>query len=139
MQRALQTVLADRTAVIIAHRLSTVGIADRVLVLEHGRSSKTVPRPTSSVGWWPLRFTAPSLARFSRLSRKRSEFVPLPPEAGPQEIDERFRTGLDESVWTPAYLPAWSSAYASAATYAVDADGLHLSIAEQPDVPDLHG
>ena len=37
MQRALRTILADRTAVIIAHRLSTVEIADRVLVLEHGR------------------------------------------------------------------------------------------------------
>lgn len=37
VQRALQTILADRTAVIIAHRLSTVQIADRVLVLEHGR------------------------------------------------------------------------------------------------------
>jgi ATP-binding cassette subfamily B protein len=33
----LQTLLADRTAVIIAHRLSTVAIADRVLVMEHGR------------------------------------------------------------------------------------------------------
>lgn len=37
VQHALQTVLAERTAVIIAHRLSTVEIADRVLVLEHGR------------------------------------------------------------------------------------------------------
>ncbi len=37
VQRALQTVLADRTAVIIAHRLSTVEIADRVLVLDQGR------------------------------------------------------------------------------------------------------
>ena len=36
VQQALQTVLADRTAVIIAHRLSTVEIADRVLVVEHG-------------------------------------------------------------------------------------------------------
>jgi ATP-binding cassette subfamily B protein len=36
VQRALQTILASRTAVIIAHRLSTVEIADRVLVLEHG-------------------------------------------------------------------------------------------------------
>ncbi len=33
VQRALRTVLADRTALIIAHRLSTVEIADRVLVL----------------------------------------------------------------------------------------------------------
>jgi ATP-binding cassette subfamily B protein len=37
VQRALRTILADRTALIIAHRLSTVEIADRVLVMEHGR------------------------------------------------------------------------------------------------------
>lgn len=37
IQAALQTLLADRTAIIIAHRLSTVSIADRVLVMEHGR------------------------------------------------------------------------------------------------------
>ncbi|MFY9932143.1 MAG: ABC transporter ATP-binding protein [Streptosporangiaceae bacterium] len=37
VQRGLRTVLAGRTAVIIAHRLSTVAIADRVLVLDHGR------------------------------------------------------------------------------------------------------
>ncbi|MEO8328688.1 MAG: ATP-binding cassette domain-containing protein, partial [Candidatus Nanopelagicales bacterium] len=37
VQKALQTILANRTAVIIAHRLSTVEIADRVIVLEHGR------------------------------------------------------------------------------------------------------
>jgi len=36
VQRALRTILAERTAIIIAHRLSTVEIADRVLVLEHG-------------------------------------------------------------------------------------------------------
>lgn len=37
VQSALRTVLADRTAFIIAHRLSTVLIADRVLVVDHGR------------------------------------------------------------------------------------------------------
>ncbi|MFT4234873.1 MAG: ABC transporter ATP-binding protein [Microbacterium sp.] len=36
IQDALQTLLVDRTAIIIAHRLSTVEIADRVLVMEHG-------------------------------------------------------------------------------------------------------
>ncbi len=37
VQRALRTVLARRTAVIIAHRLTTVEIADRVIVLDRGR------------------------------------------------------------------------------------------------------
>ena len=37
VQRALRTILADRTALIIAHRLSTVEIADRVLVLADGQ------------------------------------------------------------------------------------------------------
>ncbi|GAA4204798.1 ABC transporter ATP-binding protein [Actinocatenispora rupis] len=36
VQRALRTILADRTAIVIAHRLSTVEIADRVLVLDSG-------------------------------------------------------------------------------------------------------
>jgi ATP-binding cassette, subfamily B, bacterial len=37
VQHALRTLLSDRTALIIAHRLSTVEIADRVLVMEDGR------------------------------------------------------------------------------------------------------
>jgi ATP-binding cassette, subfamily B, bacterial len=37
VQRALRTILADRTAFVIAHRLSTVEIADRVLVIDGGR------------------------------------------------------------------------------------------------------
>ncbi|GHE42646.1 ABC transporter ATP-binding protein [Streptomyces capitiformicae] len=37
VQRAMATVLRGRTAVVIAHRLSTVEIADRVLVMEQGR------------------------------------------------------------------------------------------------------
>jgi ATP-binding cassette, subfamily B, bacterial len=37
VQHALRTLLAGRTAVVIAHRLSTVEIADRVLVIEAGR------------------------------------------------------------------------------------------------------
>ena len=37
VQYGLKTLLANRTAIIIAHRLSTVSIADRVLVMEHGK------------------------------------------------------------------------------------------------------
>jgi ATP-binding cassette subfamily B protein len=37
VQRALRTILAERTALIIAHRLSTVEVADRVLVMDDGQ------------------------------------------------------------------------------------------------------
>jgi ATP-binding cassette subfamily B protein len=48
VQAALGTVLAGRTALIIAHRLSTVLIADRVLVLSHGQLIEDGP-PTQLI------------------------------------------------------------------------------------------
>jgi hypothetical protein len=53
---------------------------------------------------------------------------------GRTTLDERFDQGrLDTSVWTDAYLPAWSSRAEAAATYVVDDDGLRLTI--PPDQP----
>jgi len=37
IQEGLDAALSDRTALVIAHRLSTVKRADRILVLDHGR------------------------------------------------------------------------------------------------------
>lgn len=37
IQRALDTLMAGRTAFVIAHRLSTITNADKIVVLEHGR------------------------------------------------------------------------------------------------------
>ena len=36
IQTSLEGLMQDRTVIAIAHRLSTVSIADRVLVMEHG-------------------------------------------------------------------------------------------------------
>ncbi|MEU2352718.1 ABC transporter ATP-binding protein [Streptomyces misionensis] len=49
VQRAMSTVLRGRTAVVIAHRLSTVEIADRVLVMAEGRIIED-GRPAELVG-----------------------------------------------------------------------------------------
>ncbi|MCW2685529.1 MAG: ABC-type multidrug transport system, ATPase and permease component [Mycobacterium sp.] len=57
VQRALETVLADRTALVIAHRLSTVEVADRVLVLEHGQIVEDGP-PDELIGQTGGRYAA---------------------------------------------------------------------------------
>ena len=36
LERALDSILAERTAIIIAHRLSTVRRADKIMILEEG-------------------------------------------------------------------------------------------------------
>ncbi len=41
MQRALQTLMANRTVIVIAHRLSTVRRADKIVVLDRGRIAET--------------------------------------------------------------------------------------------------
>ena len=43
VQQALRTILAGRSALIIAHRLSTVQIADRVLVIADGAFTEDGP------------------------------------------------------------------------------------------------
>ena len=37
IQEGLETIMRDRTAIVIAHRLSTVKHADRIIVIDHGR------------------------------------------------------------------------------------------------------
>jgi hypothetical protein len=57
------------------------------------------------------------------------------------ELDETFRgDDLDRAVWSPHYLPHWSSRAASAATYEVRGGELRLTIPpDQPRwCPDLH-
>jgi ATP-binding cassette subfamily B protein len=37
VQDALDHLMADRTTIVIAHRLATVRAADRIIVMDHGR------------------------------------------------------------------------------------------------------
>jgi ABC-type multidrug transport system fused ATPase/permease subunit len=41
IQEGLETIMQDRTAIVIAHRLSTVKEADRIIVLDHGEIIET--------------------------------------------------------------------------------------------------
>jgi ABC-type multidrug transport system fused ATPase/permease subunit len=49
VQHALRTLLRDRTAIIIAHRITTVEIADRVIVVDDGRVVEDGP-PSELIG-----------------------------------------------------------------------------------------
>jgi subfamily B ATP-binding cassette protein MsbA len=41
VQAALEALMRGRTTIVIAHRLSTVEKADRIVALEHGRIAET--------------------------------------------------------------------------------------------------
>ncbi len=41
IQEGLETIMKDRTAIVIAHRLSTVKYADRIIVMKNGRIIET--------------------------------------------------------------------------------------------------
>jgi ABC-type multidrug transport system fused ATPase/permease subunit len=44
MERAIDHLLKDRTGIIIAHRLSSVGRADEIMILDSGQVAEFGPR-----------------------------------------------------------------------------------------------
>ena len=66
LERAVDRLLAGRTAIVIAHRLATVGRADRVLILEGGCVAELGDR---------VALAADATSRFSRLLRAGMEEV----------------------------------------------------------------
>jgi ABC-type multidrug transport system fused ATPase/permease subunit len=72
LERAIDRLLADRTAIVIAHRLATVERADRIVVLEEGRIVEQGQR---------AELAADPASRFGRLLR-----AGLDGTAAPQEL-----------------------------------------------------
>ena len=72
VQHALRTLLEDRTAVIIAHRLTTVEIADRVIVVDAGRIVEDGPPGVAHRRRRPLRRPPPPVAREPGLGSRRA-------------------------------------------------------------------
>ena len=71
VQHALRTLLEDRTAVIIAHRLTTVEIADRVIVVDAGRIVEDGSPRRAHRGRRSLRRPAPAVAREPGVASRR--------------------------------------------------------------------
>ena len=74
IQRAIERVMRDRTSIVVAHRLSTIQSADRIIVLHHGeiREQGTHQELLAERGlYWKLYKLqyADSRSRFSHLGR----------------------------------------------------------------------
>ncbi len=72
VQQALDRLMKGRTTLVIAHRLATVQKADRIVVIDHGRSSMSAATPTWSAATafmpgWPS-CSSTCLLRLNKLS-----------------------------------------------------------------------
>ena len=72
IQQALNLILAESTSILIAHRLSTVKAADRIVVMDHGASSRRgITRGCSAQGDTTPRSTIPTSGTKASLTSKK--------------------------------------------------------------------
>ena len=78
IQEALETLMFNRTCIVIAHRLSTVVHADQILVLDHGRVSGARNPRATACAWREIR--AVVRTKFARNAGERADAKarPLP-------------------------------------------------------------
>src|SRR5262249_51216159 len=90
IQESLKTVLAGKTVVLVAHRLSTVKDADHIYVLHQGRvvEGGTHRDLLAAGGWYARLWRGPSEARGGRPG------PPAPPARGPRGDRESIRGGV---------------------------------------------
>ncbi len=123
--------LADRTAVIIAHRLSTVAIAHRVLVMEYGRIVEDGTPDDLIAGTGRFRAAARGLARLARLTDRAAAASgtgpPMCRDDAPAPSARHPRAG----TWTPAAAVLTAAAITSSApmrSRSPASTGLHTAL-----------
>jgi ATP-binding cassette subfamily B protein len=123
VEKALRSVLAGTTALVVAHRASTVQLADRVALLEDGRitavgtHSELMASTSAYRDLLASREDSSSAADFATAEltvRRHGGHVPSAPRAAEQSASRPTMQSATESAQQSAIKSAWQSATKSA-------------------------
>ncbi len=85
IQRGMENLMSGRTSFVVAHRLSTIRRADRILVIEDGRIAE--------------------MGNHAELLRKRGHYYRLYTQQFRQELEEQYGTATDERAKEKKHAP----------------------------------
>ena len=91
IKEALREVMTGRTTLIVAHRMSTIALADRILVLDEGRIAADGDHET-------LALTSPLYASIRAHAQLSTTFVDLDGDAFIAEVNERAERERDATM-----------------------------------------